>query len=269
MFDPARIAPALHAPGDALAARIEEAGLNAAQPPEQQLFDGWLLRYSAGKARRARSVNAIAAGRLAVHGKIARCRAFYAQAGLPCLFRLTPFSLPAGLDDALCRDGFSAEDETRVMTRPVIGTVPPSWPELREVGIDEFAQRAGEFRGSSARQVAAHAARLAAAPPLLKARRLALIESGRVLAVGQSVQEFDLVGLYDIATAEEARNRGLATALTTELLRRAHGDGAETAYLQVSTDNIAARHVYRKLGFVDRYAYWYRVEPGATKPLAA
>lgn len=262
MIGPAPIAPALVAAGDALAVRIEEAGLNASQPPEQQLFDGWLLRYSAGKARRARSVNAIAAGRLAMAEKIACCRAFYAQAGLPCLFRLTPFSLPAGLDDALCRDGFSAEDETRVMTRPVIGTVPPSRFDLREIGIDEFAQRAGELRGSSARQVAAHAARLAAAPPLLKARRLALIESGRVLAVGQSVQESDLVGLYDIATAEAARNRGLATALTTELLRRARGDGAGIAYLQVSADNIAARHVYRKLGFVDRYAYWYRVEKG-------
>jgi len=269
MFDPALVPPELAATGDAFAARIEEAGLNASQPPEQLLYDGWLLRHSPGKARRARSVNAIAEGRVPLSEKIARCRNVYAQTGLPCLFRITPFSRPAGLDDALARLGFAADEETRVMTLPLGDEVQSPRHELREIGIDEFAQRAGELRGSSAQQVAAHATRLAAAPPLLKARRLALVDSGRIVAVGQSVRELDLVGLYDIVTAEAVRNRGLATALTTELLRRALSDGATTAYLQVSADNIAARHVYRKLGFVDLYAYWYRFDAAATQPLGA
>lgn len=213
MVDPALLAPEFVATGDALAARIEEAGLNAVQPPEQLLYDGWLLRHCPGKARRARSVNAIADGRIELQAKIDHCRAFYAQASLPCLFRITPFSRPSGLDAALACQGFTAAEETRVMT-------------------------------------------------------LALAEGGRVVAVGQSVQESDLVGLYDIVSAEDTRNRGLATALTTELLRRALEERAAVAYLQVSADNIAARHVYRKLGFVDRYAYWYRIEPVVTEPLA-
>ena len=257
------------AAGDALAARVEEAGLNAAQPAEQLLYDGWLLRHSPGKARRARSVNAIADGRLGLQAKIDHCRAFYARAGLPCLFRITPFSRPPALDEALARRGFVAEDETRVMTLGLGGALPPAGLPLQELGIGEFARGAGELRGSSAQQVSAHAARLAASSPLLKARRLARVEGGRVVAVGQSVQEADLVGLYDIVTADGARNRGLATALTAELLRRAGEEGAALAYLQVSTDNIAARHLYRKLGFADCYAYWYRIEPGAAQPLAA
>ena len=269
MPDPGGPGPDLAAAGDALAARVEQAGLNAAQPAEQLLFDGWLLRHCPGKARRARSVNAIADGRLPLQAKIDRCRAVYAQAGLPCLFRITPFSRPPGLDEALARQGFVMEDETRVMTLALGATLPPAGCPLVEIGTDEFAQRAGELRGSSARQAAAHAARLAAAPPLLKARRLAWVDGGRTVAVGQSVQEADLVGLYDIVTAEAARNRGLATALVTELLRRARADRAAVAYLQVSADNIAARHVYRKLGFADRYAYWYRTEPGAAGSLAA
>jgi ribosomal protein S18 acetylase RimI-like enzyme len=268
MFDPAQLPLEFVATGDALAARIEEAGLNAAQPPEQLLYDGWLLRHSPGKARRARSVNAIAEGRIELQAKIDRCRTFYAQAGLPCLFRITPFSRPSGLDAALALCGFTAAEETRVMTLTLAGTFEPSSHRLREVDIGEFALRAGELRGSSMPQVAAHAARLAAVSPLLKARRLALAEGGRVIAVGQSVQEAELAGLYDIVTAEGARNRGLATALTTELLRRALEDRASVAYLQVSADNIAARRVYRKRGFVDRYAYWYRIEPVVTEPLA-
>jgi len=269
MFDPALLPPELASAGDALAARIEEAGLNAAQPSEQLLYDGWLLRHSAGKARRARSINAIADGRLALPAKIAHCRAFYARAGLPCLFRITPFSRPSALDEALARRGFSAEDETRVMTLALGGTLQPAGLQPSEIGIDEFARRAGELRGSPAAQAAAHAARLTSTSPLLRSRRLALVEGERVVAVGQSVQEADFVGLYDIVTAAAARNRGLATALATELLRRAREDDAAVAYLQVSADNIAARHVYRKLGFVDRYAYWYRTEPGATHLPAA
>lgn len=269
MFDPALLARAFFATGDALAARVEEAGLNAAQPPEQLLYDGWLLRHSPGKARRARSVNAIADGRLELPAKIDHCRAIYALACLPCLFRITPFSRPTGLDEALAGRGFAAEDESRVMTLVLRGTLPSARQRLRELGIGEFAQRAGELRGSPPSQVAAHAARLVACSPWLKARRLAVEQDGRVVAVGQSVQEADLVGLYDIVTAESARHRGLATALTTELLRRAGDDRAAVAYLQVSADNIAARNVYRKLGFADRYAYWYRVEPGAAAQSAA
>lgn len=264
MFDPAQLSPDLAAGADALAARIEEAGLNAAQPPEQLLYDGWLLRLSPGKARRARSVNAIADGRLELQQRIDRCRALYARAGLPCLFRITPFSRPAGLDQVLGRLGFAAEDETRVMSMRLdaVAKPAPREREWREIGVTEFAQLAGDLRRSSAQQVAAHAARLEAAPPLLKACRLALIENGSVVAIGQSVQEFDLVGLYDIATAAQARNRGLATALASALLWRAAAEGAALAYLQVSADNIAARQVYRRLGFVDRYVYWYRVDPG-------
>jgi len=269
MFDPALLPPELAAAGDELAARIEEAGLNAAQPAEQLLVDGWLLRHCPGKARRGRSVNALADGRLPLAARIDRCRTLYAQAGLPCLFRITPFSRPPGLDEALARRGFVAEDETRVMTRALGGALPPASQPLREIGIDEFARLAGELRGSPAPQVAAHAARLAAVSPLLATRRLALLRDGRVVAIGQSVQQADLVGLYDIVTATAARNRGLATALTAELLRRAQEDRAAVAYLQVSADNIAARSVYRKLGFADRYAYWYRGEPGAGQTLAA
>lgn len=269
MLDSARLAPTAAADGDALAARVEDAGLNAAQPPEQLLYDGWLLRYSAGKARRARSVNAVSEGGLPLPMKIDRCRELYAQAGLPCLFRITPFSRPVNLDQELARQGFVAEDETRVMTRELGGALEPVKHRFREIGIDEFAQQAGELRGSPPPQVRAHAARMAASSPLLKARRLALSDGGRIVAVGQSVQEYGLVGLYDIITAEGARRRGLATALTVELLRRAFADRATVAYLQVSLDNIAARHVYRKLGFADRYAYWYRTEPAVKPPLAA
>ena len=35
--------------------RVEEIGLNALQTQQQLFYDGWLLRLSPGKAKRARS----------------------------------------------------------------------------------------------------------------------------------------------------------------------------------------------------------------------
>ena len=58
----------------ALLSRVEDAGLNASAPPQQRWLDGWLVRFSPGKAKRARCVNAVAAGRLPLDEKLARAR---------------------------------------------------------------------------------------------------------------------------------------------------------------------------------------------------
>ena len=55
------------------ARRIEELGLNSSAPPGQLLYDGWLLRLLPGKAKRARSVNAIYASTLQLETKLAYC----------------------------------------------------------------------------------------------------------------------------------------------------------------------------------------------------
>ena len=67
-----------------------------------------------------------------------------------------------------------------------------------------------------------------------------------------------MVGLYDVFTANEARNNGWARLLCGRLLERARDGGARVGYLQVDASNGAARAVYRRLGFADAYAYHYR-----------
>ncbi len=89
------------APGMTDPRRIEEAGLNALQTQRQLFYDGWLLRLSAGKAKRARSVNAHFGSTLPVDRKIEYCERVYAQHGLAPLFRMTPFDRPAELEAAL------------------------------------------------------------------------------------------------------------------------------------------------------------------------
>jgi ribosomal protein S18 acetylase RimI-like enzyme len=260
-FDPAAIDPRLLL-ADRESARIEEAGINAAQPPEQLLVDGWLLRFSSGKAKRARSVSAISSGRLDLHEKLRICRAYCERSGMPLIFRVTPFSQPAGLDRFLREQGFVAFDESRVMvctlgSAHAAGDANPGC-EFRRVDVDAFAAFVGALRDSPAEQIGAHVRRLRASPLQEASRRLAAYVNGQLVAAGQMVAEGDLAGLYDVVTAPAWRSRGFGTALTARLLAAAKECGARKAYLQVDAGNEAARRVYDRLGFVDRYAYWYR-----------
>jgi len=268
MFDPARLDAGLRAPADALLARIEEAGLNASQPPEQLLIDGWLLRFSPGTARRARSVNAVAAGRLPLDEKLALCRRWFERFRLPLLFRVTPFSQPAALDEFLAAAGFVAFDETRVMVCPQVDRGSADGADVTskvtsEVDSDAFAQVVGALRGSSMTQIEAHARRMRLSPlTAFSVRMVTYLQQGHAVAAGQVVVEGDLAGIYDIVTAPAERGRGHGRAISQRLLATARTMRAHTAYLQVDAGNTPARSLYTALGFADRYAYWYRRPSG-------
>ncbi|MEO7152715.1 MAG: GNAT family N-acetyltransferase [Burkholderiaceae bacterium] len=244
-----------------LLSRIEDAGLNASAPPQQRWVDGWLLRFSPGKAKRARCINAVADGRMPLIDRLALCRAVFAASDLPLLVRLTPFTRPPALDAALAEMGMSSLDDTRVMVLSelrVIEPRPAPQVEIRSIPLAAFAQCVGQMRGSPLAQRQAHAERLLGSPVGFQAYELRV--EGHVLACGQYALEADLVGLYDVYTVPTARGRGLASQLCTHLLNDARSRGASHAYLQVEADNQAARTVYQRLGFADAYGYHYRVE---------
>jgi ribosomal protein S18 acetylase RimI-like enzyme len=253
-----------------LLSRIEDAGLNASAPPQQRWLDGWLLRFSPGKAKRARCINAVATGRLPLEEKLVLARAAYQEAGIPMLLRVTPFSLPADFDAQLARRGMARMDDTRVMVCPDLAAVrPASLPAgctLHRVGHEPFAHAVGQLRGSPLVQRQAHAQRLAQSPVNFEGYVLKRDADARVLACGQFAREAELVGLYDVFMLEEARGRGLAQALCRQLLAFARDYGGRVGYLQVEADNDPARAVYRKLGFSDAYAYHYRVDDGTPSP---
>jgi ribosomal protein S18 acetylase RimI-like enzyme len=256
--------PLLH--GDDLLSRIEDAGLNASAPTQQRWLDGWLVRLSPGKARRARCINALAPGRLPLADKLALAGVAFAEAGLPLLFRITRFTQPAGLDGQLADLGFTVLDPTRVMVKPVLETRPaaPLPPGLVFEPLDApaYALTVGALRDSPPGECAAHAHRLAHSPVPYRGYVLRDAATSQVLACGQFAREGEFVGLYDVFTHPQARSRGLASLLCERLLGISAKEGANQAYLQVAGDNDAAVRVYRRLGFVDGYGYHYRQPPG-------
>lgn len=242
-----------------LLARVEDAGLNASAPTQQRLMDGWLLRFCPGKAKRARAINAIAAGRLPVAEKLERCAEAYREAKLPMIVRITPFSEPLGLDEQLEAAGLARFDDTRVMVHPAPAQLAhaalPNPLRIKRVGHESFARLVGSMRGSTVAMQQAHAQRLVQSP--VKFEPYVLDDDGVVLCCAQVAVEFDLVGLYDVFTAPRARGRGYAGMLCSQLLTQSK---ASTAYLQVEAGNSAARAVYARLGFSDAYAYHYRTK---------
>jgi ribosomal protein S18 acetylase RimI-like enzyme len=246
--------------------RVEDAGLNASAPPQQLWLDGWLVRFSPGKAKRARCINAVAAGVRPVAHKLREAEALLGAAQLPMVLRITPFTQPAGLDAELAARGYGAIDDTRVMVAPTLDARDaPALPKglsFEPLGHTALAAAVGALRGSPLAQRQAHAERLASSPVPFTALAIRRAADGAIVACGQSAREADLVGLYDVFVEPSLRGRGLARTLCARLLADARAAGAASAYLQVESDNTSARAVYARLGFADGYGYHYRVRPG-------
>ncbi|MGH8798357.1 MAG: GNAT family N-acetyltransferase [Caldimonas sp.] len=244
-----------------LLSRIEDAGINASAPPQQRWADGWLVRFSPGKAKRARCINAVAAGRLPVNEKLALCEPIFREAKLPLHVRITPFSLPQQLDAQLSALGLRRQDDTRVMVRASLQELPaasvPHGTRLGRLGHHAFAELVGHLRGSTLAERKAHAERLALSPVPFHGFSLT-DEDGTAVSCGQFAIEAEFVGLYDVHTAAPYRGRGYAAALCLEMIRFSRERGAIVGYLQVDAENSAARRVYDRLGFRDAYGYHYR-----------
>jgi len=241
------------------ARRIEELSLNSSAPPGQLLYDGWILRMLRGKAKRARSVNAVYESKLPLGEKIDYCERLYGQAGIAALFRITPFSNPPELDRELEWRGYERFDDTAVEAA-TINSAQLANGHADAMDLKSWVDAVGELRGSPPSHRAAHFARIDGMA--LRKLPVAVREKGHIVATGLAIVEDDCVGLFDIITHGAAQRRGHAKTVVATLLRHAWELGARHAYLQVQAANESARRLYAQFGFSQQYLYWYRGRAG-------
>jgi GNAT superfamily N-acetyltransferase len=244
--------------------RLEEAGFNAWPALQTMLLDGWVLRFAGGYTKRANSINPTYPGSTAdLAAKVDACEQIYRRRGLPAIFRLTSFGTPDGLDELLAARGYHLIDRTLVMRRPLAVPVPPLRRDLtvRDTPLEEWLDRYVGFSGAPLDMRETHAAMLRQIAGLPRFATLTDESSGDPVACGLAVVEQGLVGLFEIVTDRAKRNQGFGGALVAAMLAWASTHGAADAYLQVVATNEPACHLYRNLGFVDAYHYWYRVLP--------
>lgn len=235
--------------------RLEELGLSAWPALEETRYEGWILRFADGHTKRANSVNPLYPSTIDVEEKIAACERAHEEHGLPAIFRLTPFSEPATLDQALDARDYSMIDRTLVMTRSIANfSAPPSDFSIRPVDAETWLDTFERFDLLSPVDMKTRRRMIGHIPSTVVAG-----PTDRPAGINLGVHDGAAVGLFALFVTEERRLQGLGRALVEETLTIAAALGATLAYLQVEELNLPARALYERLGFTEAYPYWHRV----------
>lgn len=249
-------------------ALLEAAAADALAAEEDVVIDGWRLRANGGIARRANSALPEQRGRGGLGSKIDEVVAFYRARTLPARFQLAPAAAPAGLDARLARRGWVREEGAWVMTRSLTRPwhadpqAPDGRVEITNRPTDTWLHLTSVLAPDRSEWMRRRSERVA--PTGRKVWHLVAHDRhGEPVTTGMAVLDVDrrLVGLFDLATREDARRAGHARRLVVTTLERARAAGIVTAYLQVGLENLRAIRLYRRLGFRDAYPYHYRREP--------
>ncbi|GGA62497.1 acetyltransferase [Nitratireductor aestuarii] len=238
--------------------RFEAAGFRA-WPAATARYDGtWMVRLTAGHpSGRLNSINPMDPGdHHRLDERIERLSRYFRENGRIPSFRLTPLSAPQ-IAEHLDELGWTSVKPTVVMRLKLDESVLTAAEDL---GPTDDAERYVEA------SVATHANDPAIKPGLrqvlgaIKADRglFVLDQDGKPVSSALCVRDGDLTGLFDVATAEQARGKGLGRRLVLGALKWAFARGARQAYLQVEEENRTAIQLYRSLGFSDGYRYVYR-----------
>ena len=187
--------------------------------------------------------------------RLTRALEFFADQGVPFVVR-TRHAITPDIAEAAREVGLTAGANMPIMALPTLGAVPPPPDDLE---IERVTDQAG---------LTAHTEVVAAAfsMPLELARGLftpATIadpdtevfvarSGGEAVATSLVSVTGDMAGIYNVATIDRARRRGLGEALTWWAVQRGAAMGASSASLQASE---MGRPVYERMGFdiIDDY----------------
>jgi GNAT superfamily N-acetyltransferase len=238
---------------------LEEYSLNAWPALQSFVHDGWLLRFAAGYTKRSNSINPIYAGESKkVLDKIEYCESIYSSMNLDTIFKITPFVTAKKIDKIL-------EDMQYVMVEPssvkILNLSRIEEPEHNHVTIspeftDEWGHILAGFNNLSATTI--EITKQILSTSFLTKGFFTLYDGDIPVACGVGVIEQNYVGLFDIITGHQYRNRGYGKLIVLHILKWARMNGATLSYLQVVKSNESAIKLYKKLGYREAYTYWYR-----------
>ena len=240
--------------------QMEEVALNAWQPLQTLIYDGWVLRFANGYTKRANSVNPIYESRLDAIKKIEQCERLYRAHNLDVVFKMTGATQPASLDKQLDARGYRHDSLTSVQLADLVGVdarLDDSiviTQALTDVWLADFMRLSGV---NANRQAALK--QMLTGSPLLNGF-FALRRNEQTIACGLGVVQNEFVGLFDIVTDANFRDQGHGQQLVKNILAWGKANGARTAYLQVMLNNPPALRLYTKLEFKEIYQYWYRIK---------
>ena len=238
---------------------IEELSMNAWPALQTLHYDGWVLRFAAGYTRRANSVYPLYPSRIDLDKKINTCEFLYRAGNLPAVFKLTEASEPEDLDACLDEHGYRVDSLTSVQLLNLHSE------KLRvEVDVELADMETEAWHQAFARMNKVSPEHRATHESILRAIQLekccaAVYAGNRIIGCGLGVLQTNYLGIFDVVIDPDHRGQGMGTNLMLALLAWGQARGADLAYLQVMHDNRPAMSLYKKIGFQEKYRYWYRI----------
>jgi N-acetylglutamate synthase len=246
---------------------LELAAAQTWRAPDEAWLGEWLLRASDGFTSRANSVLAIGDPGLPLPAAIDQVLDWYRSRDLPAQVAVAypPDQLDGhSIDAYLAGRGWTVRGGALVMTAPlahIAGALGPDETAHAEMlgepddGWLDCYRWHEELPPPVSRQVFVSAPWQAFGALRAAGRTVSTVSIGRVaLAEGWA-------GLTAIRVDPQYRRQGLAQVMTAALAQTAASRGADGLYLQVETDNAAARALYERMGFTYHHAYHFRLAP--------
>lgn len=240
---------------------IEELSLNHWPALSTLLYDGWILRFADGYTKRSNSINPIYYSTYDLNTKIEECEKLYSSNHLPTIYKITPFVHPTHLNETLEESGYAAIDTTSVQSLNLDNISEPKLTsaiiheDITSAWLDDFC-RLNNVTDEDNKHV------MERMLSNIKTKKgfISFYYEDQVVACGLGVIEREYIGLYDIVTDANYRNRGFGEQMILNLLKWGKENGAEHGYLAVVANNAPALRLYEKIGFSEIYKYWYRVK---------
>jgi N-acetylglutamate synthase len=224
---------------------------------DEEPLGGWLLRAGGGFTGRANTALVTGDPGRPLPEAVEAVTAWYRDRGLRPGAAL-PGVQARPADAALAAAGWTRDDDVLVLTAPLVPGPAPAVPvQLSPTPDDGWLtayRHLGNALPDTARAVLANA-------PVVVFAAVRPGPGGAPVAVARGVVTDDWLGVSAVTVAEDARRRGLATAVMAAVTRWGAERGARWVYLQVTASNAPARALYRRSGYVEHHRYHYRWAP--------
>lgn len=257
MTDPAPLLPQVR--------RLEAVGARCWPSATSRFCGAWAIRLTPDHgAKRLNSISVLDPfDHLRIEERLAGAKAAFSKAGRVLTFRETPL-FPPRLDRHLNEEGWSRFDRTDVMAMALTRRLPTRDFVSRRADNARawiaLCVELGGFDASAIEGVASLITRVDGELALLKDTS----KDGTPYAACMAVRFNDMVGIFEVVSNPALRRQGHGGAIVEAALDWAASGGARSAWLQVMSDNEAAKALYRKLGFQGVYRYSYRRPPEET-----
>ncbi|MGW0285507.1 GNAT family N-acetyltransferase [Streptomyces sp. NPDC003236] len=253
-------APARRRGPAATYAELARVSARAWRPVESEWLGEWELRAAEGFTRRANSVLPLGDPGVGLDDALEAVRRWYGERGLPAYVQTATGA--EGTQELLCaeleRRGWVREVTAELWTGPLAPVADAA--EGAGVVLSRETDEAwlARYRRKGMSEVAL---RVLGSGPSVWFATVPGAAGEAPAAIGRCVVDGRWAGFAAVEVDPARRRRGLAGEVMAALARRALDEGASAAWLQVESDNEAARGLYARLGLAPHHAYHHYRRP--------